>query len=125
MYKLYIIVIVISFVYKTTAKDLEQCVGKATLLNNTLTTYSVVQLKPLELQDCLMLCCSQEKCLAINFYFKTTTKSNCSLVYYRNTICFEKKNGWNHYIIRKSDRPIAFIVYSPKTAHLCSGRLLK
>lgn len=77
MYKLYIIVIAISFVYKTTANNLEQCVKKATVLNNTLTTYSVFQLKPLELQDCLMLCCSQEKCLSINFYFKVSISFHC------------------------------------------------
>ncbi|KAH9595035.1 hypothetical protein MS3_00009806, partial [Schistosoma haematobium] len=54
--------------------------------------------------------------------WKTNTKSNCSLVYHRKTICFEKKNGWNHYLVRKSDQSIEFLVSTPKIAHLCYER---
>ncbi|CAH8452313.1 unnamed protein product [Schistosoma turkestanicum] len=123
MHKLPIIAIVISFVYKTTTTNLEQCVKKATALSNTRTTYSVLQSKPLELQDCLVLCCTQEKCLSVNFYSKKNKESNCSLVYFRSLICFERKDGWSHYIIRRSNQSISFVNSTPKNAHLCSETL--
>ncbi|KAH8853473.1 hypothetical protein KSF78_0001403 [Schistosoma japonicum] len=123
LYKLYIIVLSIVHLINTT--DLERCMKMGTLMNNTRTTVSIFSLQLLELQDCLATCCLNDKCLGINYNTKAKThkEPNCGLVHSRDTICFENKEGWNHYLVRKYNRSINVLRVTPKNKHICQGRL--